>query len=203
MPNASERAAAHNVGKYVRWPLLYQTEAPLIIAPIDDFLIFGPFAGLQNRRQRVKAMLGADIDTVLTFPGAIERNLDLFAQRHFVINLTASTTMNQHTRKTVVASVHRAVSLGASGVAAHINLTSQWASEMLDQAGMIVEEAAALGMPALGIVYPRGEIGETDNNFDDLKANDPLAYADMLAHCVSTGVDIGFDVIKTQFVGPS
>jgi len=88
------------------------------------------------------------------------------------------------------------------GVAAHVNLCSRWAPQMLRDAGAIVEEAAALGLPCLGIVYPRAEDGHFDNNFDLLRQNDPQAYADLVAHCVSVGVDLGFDVIKTQFVGP-
>ena len=73
-----------------------------------------------------------------------------------------------------------------------------------DAAGQVVEQARRFGCPTVGIFYPRGETGpeERTEEFDgELRASDPSAFATLIGHCVQVGVDMGFDLIKTQYTG--
>lgn len=189
----------YTTGKFLRLPFLYDGTKPIIIAPIDDHLIFGPKGGLEVASEKLKLITNAQPDAVLTFCGTLNRNPLLFQRVPAIVNLSASTTISLHTRKCPIHSVELAVKLNASAVAYHINIASEWAPEMIADAGRMVAEASKYDLPTLCIAYPRGERGSGDENFEALKKSDPDRYADMIAHCVSVSVDLGFDIIKTYF----
>ena len=186
-------------GKYLRFPLLFQREAPLIMCPVDDFLIFGARNGLQHADKKIKAIVDAKPDAILTFAGAISRAPEIFLHSRYILNLTASTVRSFHTRKVRSHTIEEALRLNASGVAAHINMRSQYATEMIDLAGEIVCEARRYEIPTIGIIYPRGESGGNDDNMEEIKMSDNTAFAEIVAHCVALGADLGFDAIKTFY----
>jgi DhnA family fructose-bisphosphate aldolase class Ia len=73
---------------------------------------------------------------------------------------------------------------------------------MLGQLGRIVSDASQVDLPVLALMYPRGENPDgSDNNNEDLKRNDPSAYAQLVAHAVRIGIEMGADIIKTQYTG--
>lgn len=72
---------------------------------------------------------------------------------------------------------------------------------MLEHAGEVVESARKYGLPTMGIMYPRGEVGGEAEEFESLRDEDPDAYTELVGHCVQVGVDLGVDIIKTQFTG--
>ena len=52
-------------------------------------------------------------------------------------------------------------------------------------------------MPLMGIMYPRSEKGNLDNNYEDLKRDEPEEYAALVRHSARVGVDLGgADLIK-------
>jgi len=160
----------------------------------------GPIAGLQNRRQLFDSFRDSPPDAVLMFIGGLGGRTQQLAPLPIIANLTASTSTAYHTQKVRIASVEHARRNGATAVAAHINLYSRFTNSMLEQAGAIVESAQQLGMPSLGIIYPRGETQSgQDDNFDSVRAEEPDHYAAMVAHCAAVGVDLGFDFLKLKF----
>ena len=70
---------------------------------------------------------------------------------------------------------------------------------MLSTLGAISKECESAGMPLLGIMYPRTEGENSDNNYLNLKQSQPLKYAELVAHAARVGVDLGVDFIKTQY----
>jgi DhnA family fructose-bisphosphate aldolase class Ia len=100
-----------------------------------------------------------------------------------------------------VSSVARAVQLGADAVAVHVNVGSKYQGEMLQIAGEVVAEAAQFGMPVLGIMYPRAEGLNADDNYDSLKEQRPEEYARLVRHAVRIGVELGVDFLKTHYTG--
>jgi fructose-bisphosphate aldolase/2-amino-3,7-dideoxy-D-threo-hept-6-ulosonate synthase len=186
-------------GKLLRAPYLFEHDQPLVIAPVDDLLIFGPVGGLERPRTKLAEIASSGVDAVLTFCGSLSRNADQLKCVSRIVNLSASVTGLNHTRKTAAHSVEQAIRCGADGVAYHINLNSAHVSEMITGAAALVSEADRFGLPTLGIVYPRGEGKSGDDNFEGLKQEDPHRFAGMVAHCVSLGVDLGFDAIKTVY----
>lgn len=190
-----------SIGKLLRFPSLY-SDKPIIICPVDDYLIFGAKNGLENFDNKISSIISQKPDAILTYYGSIQRNPELYINQKIILNLTASTYEVNHTRKVSLHSLELALSINAAAVAVHINLNSKYISEMLLIAGEIVSEAQKYNMPVCGIIYPRGENSDnSDNNYFDLKIKDNNAYCDLITHCVSLGVDIGFDFIKTQYTG--
>jgi len=117
------------------------------------------------------------------------------------MNLTASTSRSQHTRKTQVGTVHQAAQLGLHAVAVHVNISSKYEADMLSILGSVSQACESYGMPLLAIMYPRSEADTGDNNFDELQRSDRKRYAELVAHSARVGVDLGADLIKTKYTG--
>ncbi|MDR2720113.1 MAG: hypothetical protein LBC03_04860, partial [Nitrososphaerota archaeon] len=103
--------------------------------------------------------------------------------------------------KTLIASVENAVVAGAECVAAHVNFSSQYETEMLHNFAAISNECDRLGIPLLAIAYPRSERNGEDYNYDDVKESNELAYAELVAHATRVVCELGADIIKTNYTG--
>lgn len=88
-----------------------------------------------------------------------------------------------------ICSVDEAVKLGAVGIGYTIYIGSSFESEMLEEAGGIIEEAHEKGLPVIVWVYPRGA------GVKGKKKRDLMAYASRV------GLEIGADVVKLQSTG--
>jgi DhnA family fructose-bisphosphate aldolase class Ia len=106
-----------------------------------------------------------------------------------------------HTRKILTSDVEEAVALGADGVAVHVNITSLYEHEMLALLGRVNKECSRFGMPLFAIMYPRREADGRDDNYEELRRSQPEAYAKLVRHAVRVGVELGADLIKTQYTG--
>jgi len=191
-----------NPGLEIRFAELYENDKPLIIAPIDDLLISGLIKGLENPKEKIEKIISSKPDAVLTFAGTVQKYPFLFKKQKFIINLSGSTTRSNYTRKVMLGSIETALRLNANAIAFHINVTSKYESEMLLDAGILIEQAKKYDMPVVGILYPRGEKEDgTVEEYEDLKKNDIDEYANLVAHCAQIGVDLGVDLIKTKYTG--
>ena len=173
----------------------------LLFCAVDDSLIFGPRNGLEHLPSKIESIYKGEPDAVMTYCGPLMEYPDLFKNRNTIVNLSASTVRSNHTRKLPVHSIELAAKLGASSCAFHINLTSPYEAEMISHASRMVERCYELGMPSLGIVYPRREQPSKDPDYDKLKTEKPEQYAELVSHCISVGINIGFSMIKTQYTG--
>ena len=176
------------------------TSGRTVIVPVDDSLISGPTGGLVDVPSLVSSVCQAGANAVLGFSSITRTDPGSFGSSAFIYNLTASTVGPTHTTKVQVRAVETAVRQGADAVAFHINLGSQHEPEMLRSAGGIVDRCADLGIPSLGILYPRREGARGDDNYDQLREAEPESFALLLSRAVRVGVELGADLIKTQFV---
>lgn len=189
-----------SLGKERRLSNLF-TDGKTLVVPIDDSLIFGPKEGLFDLKTTVQNILSAGPNALLGFKRDMEYIVESGFRTPFIYNLTASTVLNNHTQKQVIADVENALTMGADCVAAHINISSQYEGEMLHNFAMISNECDRLGMPLLAIAYPRKEVNGKDYNYEDLKASDPLKYTELVAHCTRIVCELGADIIKTNYTG--
>jgi DhnA family fructose-bisphosphate aldolase class Ia len=187
-------------GKAVRLARILPGARTLMV-PFDDDLINGPHGGLTDPVARVREVSQAGADAVLGFPRLLSRYTEEGIRLPFVANLTASTVLGVHTHKVMVGSVERAVRLGCDGVAAHVNVSDRWEPEMLATLGAVSETCEQWGMPLLAIMYPRRSQDGVDNNYLDLKEHDSGRYTELVRHCVRIAVELGADVVKTQYTG--
>ena len=188
-------------GKLRRLPRLFRhDDGRTLILPIDDGLISGPYPSLANLGQLFRMVRPNPPDGILLFPGTLAAYSSELAEMAAIVNLTASTTHVTHSRKTMCTAVNAAVAAGADLVAVHVNVTSQYQSEMFRTLGDAIREAEALGTPVLAIMYPRRE-DDTDSDYQNLRQSDPDGYAQLVAHCARIGMELGADVVKTQYTG--
>lgn len=192
-----------SIGKERRLNHLFAGKDKCIIVPIDDSLISGPKDGLFDLQSKIEQIEKAAPNAILAFSGSanIIRNLSM----PLILNITASTVLGQHTNKVLISSVEYAISVGADAVAVHLNISSQYESEMLRIAGQISDKCHKYGMPLMILAYPRCEKSVDgilrDENYKDLMVNDSEQYTKLVAHCVRVAYELGADIIKTQYTG--
>ncbi len=196
--------ANSGIGKTRRLSRIINTNTgKTVVVPIDDSLIFGPFGGLSDLSSKVEQIANGQPDAVLAFPGVYRNFSGLLKAVSGIVNLTASTVRSVHTRKILVGNVATSVALDVDGVAVHVNVSSAYEAEMLQNLGRVSAECEVFGMPLLAIMYPRKEVHGEDYNYDDIKESNPDEFANIVSHCVRIGADLGADVIKTRFTGTS
>lgn len=176
----------------------------MLVAPLDDSLIFGPFGGLGNLSDTINSIVDAKPSAILGYKGSYSLLLRTSngSQLPFIINVTASTVMGKHIQKIKACTVLEALVMGADGVAAHINFTSDYENEMIQNLASIISEADSLGMPTLAIAYPRKVHDDgKDDNYEIEKETDIESYTKRVCRCVRVAVELGADIIKTQYTG--
>jgi DhnA family fructose-bisphosphate aldolase class Ia len=169
---------------------------------LDDILLSGPEDGLRQLGQKIQQVKDGGANAILGFQGLLSRHAPELVGTPTLLNLTASTIRNTHTRKVQTGTVEQATQAGVDAVAVHVNITSLYETEMLKILADVSRDCSRFGMPLLAIMYARGEksTGE-DNNYLDLLKNDPKKYAELVRHAVRVGVDLGADMVKTSFTG--
>ncbi|TFG20530.1 MAG: fructose-bisphosphate aldolase [Promethearchaeota archaeon] len=90
--------------------------------------------------------------------------------------------------KIPVCTVDEAVQFGADAVSIHVNIGDVGDEEMLEFMGDISSDCIDWGIPLIAMMYPRGpDVDEFDT--------------DAISHCVRIGVELGADIIKTNYTG--
>ena len=190
-------------GKSRKLSRVFRGDGNTIVVPVDDSLIFGPFAGLHNIKSKINDIAAGNPDAILAHFGTFCFDVDISMNSiGRIINISASTVNSNHTKKIIISSLDRAIRYDADCVAVHLNISSKFESEMLFDFGKIVSDAEVLGLPVMAIVYPRCESSDgSDNNYTKLKESSINDYARLVCHCVRIARDLGADIIKTQYTG--
>lgn len=191
-----------SMGKARRLKRIFSGKNNLVIVPVDDSLLAGPTQGLENLQSKLPLIIEGCPDVIMGFQGSFRRFSNLLHEVPAILNITASTTRSLHTRKVLVGSVKQAIQMGLDGVAVHVNIGSRFESEMLKIMGKVSQDCEKYGMPLLAIMYPRTEAQDgTDENYLELRDNDRGKYAQLVAHAARVGLEMGADLIKTQYTG--
>lgn len=88
-----------------------------------------------------------------------------------------------------ICSVSEALDLGASAVGYTIYLGSKYEEDMISEFGKITEEAHRNGIPAIGWMYPRGELIKDETS------------PEITAYAARVGLEIGADIVKIKYSG--
>jgi DhnA family fructose-bisphosphate aldolase class Ia len=98
--------------------------------------------------------------------------------------------------------VREALEHGCDAVAVHVNVTSEYASEMLQSLSDVLADSRRYGLPVLAIMYPRGETSDgSDENYIAMRESEPDGYTALIAHAVRIAVDLGAAIVKTHYTG--
>ena len=191
-----------NSGKQRRLARLFRhSDGRAVILAVDDGLISGPGARLADLPTFFSTISSSPPDGVLLFAGVLSRHWSALAAAAAIVNVTASTKGATHTRKVLCTDVEAAVAAGADLVAVHVNVTSRHEGDMLRTLSTTIREAERFGVPVFAIMYPRREGDGNDDNYQELRKADPDGYSQLVAHAARIGMELGADVIKTQYTG--
>jgi len=189
------------IGKSRRLHRLFSATGKSVIVPLDDSLISYSHEGLIPLRNKVENIQSASPNGILCYQGTASLVSDY--RIPLIYNVTASTTNSTHTNKVLISNVEDALQCDASAVAVHLNVSSKYESNMLEIVGKVSSDCQRYGMPLLVIVYPRKEASSNDDNYEEMKLNQPDEYARLVSHCVRIAFELGADIIKTQYTGSS
>ena len=179
-------------GKELRLKRLFKHSDRLLIIPMDHGITLGPVKGLENMGHTIRAVAAGGADAVVLHKGYAEQlgSLVSFDNCELILHLSASTALAPDpNRKELVASVERALELGATAISIHVNLGSAFEAEMLKDFGRISERSSRWGLPLLAMMYVRG----TDRNSE----YDPVK----IGHAARVAEELGADLVKVNYTG--
>ncbi|RLF21159.1 MAG: fructose-bisphosphate aldolase [Thermoprotei archaeon] len=181
------------VGKYLRLGRIFRrsTKRTVIIA-LDHGRRHGPIKGIEDLRATVSKVLQADVDAVMVTIGMIRHVYDEVAGRAALIariDGTGTIKGPDPTDDRLIASIERAIKLGADAVSIMVYIGSRNEAALLEKMGIVAESCDEYGMPLLAEIIPSKPF-----------IKEPYA-PESVAYCSRIGAEYGADVIKTYYTG--
>ena len=190
------------LGKQKRLDRLFKIHGRAFIVPVDDLLISGVGCQLVQYKEKIPLIADLPIDAVLGFPGVFNQFYNELNNKSWILNLTTSTFRNEHTYKRLSLSLENAISVGCDAVAVHVNITADNEGIMIQNLASTSCECQRYGIPLMAIIYVRNLDAEgKDNNYLDLKRDNNSEYTQMVTHACRVAVELGADIIKTNYTG--
>jgi fructose-bisphosphate aldolase, class I len=181
----------NDIGRARRWGrFTHPVSGRALITPIDHGLTLGPIEGL-NDLSAIKKWLSSDqLTGVVMHKGMVER-LSIAAKVGLMIHLNGAVAIDDPVEPAALAlkvrltSIETAVALGADAVSVHLDMGGQRGSHYLSLLGEVVDEAHAVGLPVLAMLYDKTS-GVDPNNLGRQR------------HFMRAAVEVGADVLKVQ-----
>ncbi|MFW6110697.1 MAG: 2-amino-3,7-dideoxy-D-threo-hept-6-ulosonate synthase [Thermoproteota archaeon] len=180
------------IGKSIRLDRIMNRETgTTVIVPMDHGLSVGPIKGLEDMKTAVNKIAEGGANAVLEHKGIIRTGYRGYGKDiGLILHLSGSTALGPDPNdKVLVAHVFEAIKLGADAVSVHINVGSETEPTQLRVLGEVSRTCAEWGMPLLAMMYPRGK--KIENQYD----------VDLVKHAARIGVELGADIIKTNYTG--
>ncbi|MEV6767383.1 2-amino-3,7-dideoxy-D-threo-hept-6-ulosonate synthase [Nocardia sp. NPDC051030] len=161
-----------------------------VIVALDHSLTMGPITSADNFDKLIRTVAEAGADAVIMHRGRAKRAIGQLGEMGLILHVSASTSAGVHgDAKTAVGCVDDALRLGADALSVHLNVGSDTEPTQLREIGELASACDRWQMPLLIMAYPRGP-QVTDEH-------DPQR----VAHAVSVAVDLGADLVKTNYAG--
>ncbi len=181
--------------------IMHRESQTSLILPTDDSAIDGPKHHLRDMRGFLEKT-APHLDAVLGFQGTLKTYEPLLATTGRIQNLSLSTSLMTHTRKFPAGMVADALRDDMDAVAVHVNFSSMYEQDMLERLGQVGSECTQARMPLVVFTYPRTEGTDgKDNNYYEMRRENPEAYTKIARHCARIGVELGADLIKIPYTG--
>lgn len=161
--------------------------------PMDHGLSGYPEDGLDRMDAVIDSIIAGGADAIVCQKGVVSHQSTRTGWDGFVCHVSASTAHGGENSqsKVKIASASEARSRGAIGVSGQINLGDENEPEMILDMGELTTEAEELGMPVLGMVYPRGP------NLVTL----PNDITSGVAHAARIAYEMGCHAVKVPWTG--
>lgn len=190
------------LGKKKRLEQIFSNNGKAFIVPVDDLLISGADFQLKEYKEKISLLKDTYANAVLGYPGVFNQFYSELKEKSWIMNLTTSTFRSNHTDKKLSFKLKNAILLGCDAVAVHVNLTSPMEGEMIHNLATVSCECQEYGIPLMAIIYPRrAGVNSFDENYLDMKVNKNDEYTSLVSHACRVAVEIGADLIKTNYTG--
>jgi fructose-bisphosphate aldolase / 2-amino-3,7-dideoxy-D-threo-hept-6-ulosonate synthase len=157
-----------------------------LIVTLDATLFSGPFGALARPTTFADQIAAEGPEAILAFPGLLA---SISPERRVgrIVNGTASTLLDDPTRKVLTATPGTASRLGADAVGLHLILGHPDSPDMLRNVAAAIGEFDAVGIPTLVASY--------------VPDVDPTGDWPKVAHAARVAADLGASIVKTAYTG--
>ncbi|MBL6733186.1 MAG: fructose-bisphosphate aldolase [Candidatus Poseidonia sp.] len=163
--------------------------------PIDHGASDYPNPGLENLDQLIPQLIDAGVDVILAQKGVVGQYAPLCegTRTNMVVHFSVSTRHAgpNSNNKVMVGHADETLARGGMGVSSQVNMGSEAEPEMIERMGDLNRHAHLLGLPAFGMVYPRGP------NLNPV----PGDVTGGQAHAVRLAFELGCDAAKCTWTG--
>jgi DhnA family fructose-bisphosphate aldolase class Ia len=160
--------------------------------PIDHGVSDYPTEGLENLEELISKLVEGGADAIVAQKGVVSHYGHLH-EGHMIAHLSVSTRHAgmDSSNKILVGNVEESIRRNAAGVSVQVNMGSPNEAVMIERLGMISNDCHQLGVPLLGMIYPRGE------NLSIVEGDDTGGAA----HAARLAFELGCNVVKTIWTG--
>ena len=165
----------------------------LMIVPLDHSIADGPVVRGARLDSLVAQLVDSRVDAIVVHKGSIRHiRQESLGDMSLIVHLNASTRhAGDPDAKYLVAGVEEALRLGADGVSVHVNLGSDQEARQIGDLSAVARACDEWNVPLLAMMYPRGP-----------RITDPKD-PELVMHAAILAADLGADIVKTPYVGPS
>ena len=171
--------------------LFHPQSAKAVILALDHGASEGMIPGLAELPTLLAGIRELPVQGVVLNKGLARASVGgIDLSKNIIVNLSAGTKHGvPNYNQSIVCSVTEALRLGADAVSVHLNIGNDLEDRMLQDFGMVTDEAHAQGIPVMTTIYARG--GQIVNELD---------FA-LIAHCIRLGGELGADVVCVPYSG--
>jgi fructose-bisphosphate aldolase/2-amino-3,7-dideoxy-D-threo-hept-6-ulosonate synthase len=177
------------IGKSRRLARLFVGEQKrCLLSPLDHGGWLGPVQGIDRPQTIVEAVLGGGANALLISPGFYRQVAPLVPPSVGIVlrvSLTAGLSRDG-SQETPIASLETALRLDADAVAVSIFFGRSGDVEIYRWLAALIDASARYAMPVVAEIMP---------------PDDRAYQAEAIAHAARIGMEIGADVIKTNYCG--
>ncbi|KAB2395345.1 MULTISPECIES: 2-amino-3,7-dideoxy-D-threo-hept-6-ulosonate synthase [Bacillus cereus group] len=158
------------------------------IVPIDHGTTLGPIKGLPDYIELINSLIMGGTDGIVLHKGILSRvgGYPHLSKGTYLAHLSVSTILNSDsTHKVLVCTVEEAIKHGADGISVHINIGSEYESEMIKKLGDVSKACNEWGMPLLAMMYSHKTPKDSFH----------------ISHVARIGEELGADIIKVDYPG--
>jgi fructose-bisphosphate aldolase / 2-amino-3,7-dideoxy-D-threo-hept-6-ulosonate synthase len=185
-------------GKQLRLERLKnKTSGKFLFIAMDHGISYGIQPGLEDMGNLIRQVGEGGAEAVILHKGNV-KNI-VYAKKDYLEPFSKGLGLIMHLNgapsigsnpyiKIPLCTVAEAVQYGADAVSLHVSVGDEGDEEMIEFLGEISSDCLDWGMPLIAMIYPRGP------NIDEYDA-------ETISHCVRLGVELGADIIKTNYPG--
>lgn len=160
-----------------------------LVAVLDDGLVSGAYIKPSVIQSIAKHAADSGAWCLMAYPGLFEIFIPSDLKVGRIINISASTTLQNVALKQLVVSSTTALQHGADAVTVHASFGVPGEGKMLRRLAQTIEKARGYGLPIIAATYAR-----------DLDGN-PIQDAALQAHAARCAMELGADFIKAPWPG--